>query len=236
MPPILLRSRRPLRPPRSLIHLKPHLHQTRPFSLPFLSDLTSTPTPKTLRTSKTLPYPSELLYKIISDIDSYSSFLPFCTSSRVHAWTVPKPPVGRCPALATLTVGWGPFTAESYTSRVYCVPGSVVEAVSGSAEPSTDRELLRAVGYDGDGEQGGWEQPGDLFKSLVTRWDVKPAVGKAHMTTDVSLSIRYLFANPLHQVAVGGVADEVADKMIRAFEARAEKLYDGWARQEPGRI
>jgi coenzyme Q-binding protein COQ10 len=209
-----------------------------------LSDLTSTQEPRTIHASKTLSYPSELLYKIISDIDSYSTFLPFCTSSRVHAWTKPRRQSDpsehlpcRYPALATLTVGWGPFAAESYTSRVYCVPGSIVEAVSGGAEPSTDRDTLRAVGYDlEEHDRAGRGQAGDLFKSLVTRWHVKPAAqgvgGNDSVTTDVSLSIRYMFANPLHQVAVGGVADDVADKMIRAFEARAQKLHAGWVQKK----
>lgn len=231
-----------LRPPLPLALPKPHLHQAaRPFSLPSLSDLSPT-SPRTLRARRTLPYPPSLLYAIISDIPRYASFLPFCTSSVVHAWTATTPPL---PSLATLTVGWGPFAAESYTSRVYCVPGSTVEAVSGrgAAGPSTAWDVLRRYGYDakeaGGGpsrkttveRRGGREEgpDGELFERLVTKWTVRPveagAAGNGDARTDVDLRIDYLMANPIHQVAVGGMADQVAEKMIRAFEARAEELY-----------
>ncbi|KAH8909116.1 hypothetical protein BR93DRAFT_926251 [Coniochaeta sp. PMI_546] len=234
LPRLGLRQARPL---LALPSKPPPTQQTRAFSLPDLSSLASPATPKTLRASRNLPYPSDLLYAIISDISSYSSFLPFCTSSVVHAWTPTTPPN---PSLATLTVGWGPFAAESYTSRVYCVPGSVVEAVSGEAGPSTAWEVLRRYGYD-EGRGGVVDRragDGDLFKTLVTKWTVKPVdegqTGGRGKRTDVDLRIDYLLANPIHQVAVGGVADQVADKMIRAFESRAEKLYSNWRRRKDG--
>lgn len=217
-----------LRPPLPLALPKPHNHQARAFSLPSLSDL-SPSNPRTLRARRTLPYPPSLLYAIISDIPHYSSFLPFCTSSIVHSWTRTTPPL---PSLATLTVGWGPFPAESYTSRVYCVPGSTVEAVSGreAVGPSTGWDVLRRYGYEegGQSRKAGDRREGDgeLFERLVTKWTVKPVGGgNGETTTDVDLRIDYLMANPIHQVAVGGVADQVADKMIRAFEGRAEELY-----------
>lgn len=239
--PLLALPKRPLIPPllsQPTQTQQQQQQQHRPFSLPDLSALASSSlsSPRTLRAARTLPYPSDLLYAIISDIASYSSFLPFCTSSVVHAWTPTSPPN---PSLATLTVGWGPFAAESYTSRVYCVPGSVVEAVSGeaSAGPSTDWEVLRRHGYARGGEIDNRRRrqrgDGDLFKSLVTKWTVEPVAG-GDGKTGVDLRIDYLLANPLHQVAVGGVADQVADKMIRAFEARAEKLYGDWRRSGGG--
>lgn len=226
-----------LQPLRPLLALpKPALaHHPRPFSLPSLSDLSnlSSPTaPKTITAHRTLPYPSPLLYSIIAAIPLYSTFLPFCTASTTHASTPTTPPL---PALASLTVGWGPFPAESYTSRVYCVPGSTVEAVSGDSAPSTPWAVLRRYGYDeaADG-RGGVRREGDgeLFRSLRTKWTVEPVEGTGGETTDVHLRIDYLLANPLHQIAVGGVADQVADKMIRAFEARAAKLYGEWKRTE----
>ncbi|EAQ90707.1 hypothetical protein CHGG_02642 [Chaetomium globosum CBS 148.51] len=115
--------------------------------------------PKTLRARRVLPYPAAQIYTLIADIDSYTHFLPHCPHSRVTKWvttpptpiTMPTtdgssnappqkatgtaaatPPGTRHPALADLTVGWGPFT-QTYTSRVYCVPGSVVEAFSNPA-------------------------------------------------------------------------------------------------------
>ncbi|KAB5575988.1 hypothetical protein GE09DRAFT_1281733 [Coniochaeta sp. 2T2.1] len=217
----------------SLLTSTPSPLQTiRAFSLPDLSQLSSslTPKPQTISASRQLPYPSPLLYSIISDIDSYSNFLPFCTSSVVHSFTPSTPPL---PSLATLTVGWGPFPSESYTSRVYCVAGRTVEAVSGEdARPSTGWDVLGRYGYTKDtGRREKREGDGELFRSLVTKWSVTPVEGKEGKT-DVDLRIEYLMNNPLHQVAVSGVADQVADKMIRAFEGRAEKLYGEWKRKE----
>ncbi|KAJ9134707.1 hypothetical protein NKR19_g8537 [Coniochaeta hoffmannii] len=227
-------ARLALRPPPLAIP-KPSspLISRRQFSLPSLPSFQSPGRPASLTASRQLPYPPSLLYSIISDIPSYSAFLPFCTSSVVHAWT---PTVPRYPSLATLTVGWGPFPAESYTSRVYCVPGQTVEAVSGDAGPSTRWDVLRRHGYEersSGGERTGDKRRGDgeLFESLVTKWTVRP-VGGGETKTDVDLRIDYLMANPLHQLAVGGVADQVADKMIRAFEARAQRLYADWQRRE----
>ncbi|KAB5550943.1 polyketide cyclase/dehydrase and lipid transporter [Coniochaeta sp. 2T2.1] len=230
----------PLRPllSKPLSHFSPlTTPQTRHFSLPDLSTLSSSlnPKPQTISASRQLPYPSRLLYSIISDIDSYATFLPFCNSSVVHSHTPSTP---RLPSLATLTVGWGPFPSESYTSRVYCVPGRTVEAVSGEAGPSTGWDVLRKYGYereiqDGVGKRR--EGDGELFRSLVTKWSVTPVGGEEGRKTEVDLRIEYLMNNPLHQVAVSGVADQVADKMIRAFERRAERTYGEWKRKEAER-
>lgn len=173
------------------------------------------PPPKTLRARRILPYPPAHVYALIADIDSYSAFLPHCTHSRVTRWTTTTPAsandnsnssnnpadpahhrrglLRRLPAQADLTVGWGPV-AQTYTSRVYCVPGSVVEAVSGADAPgpSIPRDVLRRAGYGDDdfsGMDSGLGSPmtreggvaeksategGGIFKSLVTRWTVEP--------------------------------------------------------------
>lgn len=122
---------------------------------------------------------------------------------------------------------------------MYCVPGKTVEAVSGQAGPSTGWDVLRRYGYEEQqaGTRDKREGDGELFNSLVTKWTVKSVegeMGKGETQTDVDLRIDYLLANPIHQVAVGGVADQVADKMIRAFEARAEKLYSDRKSREVG--
>ncbi|KAH6636820.1 dehydrase and lipid transport-domain-containing protein [Chaetomium tenue] len=205
--------------------------------------------PKTLHARRLLPYPAAQIYTLIADIDSYTHFLPHCPHSRVTKWvTTPPPttpttdgsnppqegaatpPATRHPALADLTVGWGPFT-QTYTSRVYCVPGSVVEAVSGSAATSIPAEVLQAVGYpppSGKGEEG--EKMEGIFESLVTRWTVKPVEGQragGGEWTEVVLSVTFQFSNPALGFAVGQLADEKADEMVEAFEGRARELYGG---------
>ncbi|AEO56118.1 hypothetical protein MYCTH_2300663 [Thermothelomyces thermophilus ATCC 42464] len=211
------------------------------------------PPPKTVRARRLLPYTPAQVYALIADVDSYKHFLPHCAHSRVTKWTTPPkhPPAQaaatttttptRYPALADLTVGWGPFT-QTYTSRVYCVPGEVVEAVSGSADTSIPREVLRSVGYELGEECGGGRPPRmeGIFESLVTRWTVKPAgvghggggpaargrgEGPASCWTEVTLSVTFQFANPALGFAVGQVADEKVDEMAEAFEGRARRLY-----------
>ncbi len=192
-----------------------------------LSALTNLPTPstppppKTLRARRLLPYPPSQIYTLIADIDAYTRFLPHCTHSHVTKWTAT-----RHPALADLTVGWGPFT-QTYTSRVYCVPGSVVEAVSGSAGTSIAPGVLREAGYEyvDDGDGAGQKMDG-IFESLVTRWTVQP-VSRAdgNEWSEVTLSVTFQFANPALGFAVGQLADDKVDEMVEAFEARARELY-----------
>jgi len=195
------------------------------------------PSPETtLHASRTLPYPPSHVYSLIADVGSYRSFLPHCSSSRVTAWTKTADPATgkRYPARADLTVGWGPFT-ESYTSRVYCVPGEVVEAISGNAHTSIPAETLARAGY--GPEQAGTEpMTGGLFESLVTRWTVRPVAaqaaggnaatgGEGEGWTEVELSVRFQFANPMLGQIGGQLANAKVDEMVQAFEDRARKTY-----------
>ncbi|KAL2197305.1 dehydrase and lipid transport-domain-containing protein [Corynascus similis CBS 632.67] len=220
----------------------------RPWLLSALPNLApganNSPTPpKTIRARRLLPYSPAQVYTLIADIDSYTHFLPHCPHSRVTKWTTaPKEPsntntLTRHPALADLTVGWGPFT-QTYTSRVYCVPGEMVEAVSGSADTSIPRDVLRSVGYefdDTDKNVTATTKMEGIFESLVTRWTVKPvAAGPSPSSgdlegrggwTEVTLSVTFQFANPALGFAVGQLADEKVDEMVEAFEGRARQLY-----------
>lgn len=74
-------------------------------------------------------YTQEQLYKIVADVPSYSSFIPFCTTSSIVS---PSPNDGTTSdrlghsadpfdVKAELQVGFGNF-AERYTSRVQGMP------------------------------------------------------------------------------------------------------------------
>ncbi|KAK4177947.1 dehydrase and lipid transport-domain-containing protein [Triangularia setosa] len=217
--PIASRSQPPIKaPPPS--GLRP---SRRPFSTtppkPFLSSLLPDLPPApvtTLSAAKTLPYPALQIYKIIADINAYKHFLPHCTHSLVTSYT----PSTNLPKTGDLTVGWGPFT-QSYTSRVFCIPGQTVEAVSGNAGPTIPPEVLRQHGYEVGGEQDRKGLEGGLFESLCTKWTVREA-GEG---TEVKLIVTFQFSNPAVGLAVQGVADEMVGKMISAFEGRARELY-----------
>ncbi|KAI1284546.1 hypothetical protein F5Y07DRAFT_346919 [Xylaria sp. FL0933] len=240
MPPTRLLPPRP----RSLqFPSSPLWHSRRTF---LNSILSSSPVPpQTLTASRRLPYNHIALYNLIADIDSYSAFLPYCSTSRVTAWTAHKDPeFGRhWPTRADLTAGWGGLE-QTYTSRVFCVPGSIVEALSGEGarsgiapdvlaryglkdEPSSAPSST--IGSANRGEEG-------VFKTLVTRWTVTPieskggGAGAVHRTgertewSDINLDIRFQFANPLYGAVSSAVADKVAPIMIEAFVERAKKV------------
>lgn len=168
------------------------------FSLP------GTPESQHLSATRTLPHPLAAVYDIIVDVDSYSSFVPFCARSRVLQWSDPDAQGRRWPALADLHVGWGGFN-EAFTSRVCCEPGVSVEARSGDS--------------DGTGKAS------TVFKSLVTRWSVRPASPHPHASpsTEVHLDIKFQFVSPVYAAVSATVSDKVASAMIEAFEEHARQ-------------
>lgn len=80
-----------------------------------------------------------------------------------------------------------------------------------------------------------------MFKSLSTRWVVKPfhykppngqpqsdkTIHPARDQTEVHLTIDFQFANPAYAVLSQAVAPKIAGIMIEAFEMRARKILDG---------
>ena len=57
-----------------------------------------------------VPYSSEQLFDLVSDVASYPKFLPWCVGARVRTKTERE-------LVADLTIGFGPFR-ETFTSRV----------------------------------------------------------------------------------------------------------------------
>ncbi|CAI4210459.1 unnamed protein product [Parascedosporium putredinis] len=188
-------------PPRTL--LLPSLSSSR---RAFITLPGTSPAPQVLTASRLLPYPTGPLYDIISDVDSYASFVPFCSSSASPT--------------ATLRVGWGGFQ-DSFTSRLDCVPGSVVEAVSGSA--------ARLIADPGRRLSTGNSA---VLKSLSTRWTLEPRTVAGAEGAEVNLTIRFEFANPLYAAVSSAVSETVAAKMIEAFESHARKIL---GREAPAR-
>ncbi|QKX53722.1 uncharacterized protein TRUGW13939_00802 [Talaromyces rugulosus] len=166
---------------------------------------------RTLRATRTLPFPPSPLYEIISSVESYAEFLPFLAASTVTA----RDPQSGYPSQAFLTVGYGPFK-ETFTSRVTCDRSQwVVEARSGGG-----------VGDDGR------PVPGDdegLFSHLSTKWQLVPETEQQQqkngdqVNTQVQLEIRFRFQNAMHTAMMGAVEDKVAAVMIEAFERRIKE-------------
>jgi coenzyme Q-binding protein COQ10 len=157
-------------------------------------------------------------------------------SSKVTKWSAPDKDGKKWPAEADLKVGWGGME-ETFTSRLLCVPGTIVEALGGEAVSSLPKadlehhaETLHAPA-----------KANKIFKALNAQWRLKPfhykpPTGKpqtdmtelpAEAQTEVHLSIDYQFANPVYGALSSAVAPRLASTMIEAFERRARKMLDG---------
>jgi len=195
--------------------------------------------PQSLRATRILPYKASSIYTLISDIGSYSTFVPYCLDSKVTEWSNPSPSGSRYPQKADLKVGWGGLE-ETFTSSLYCIPDSTVEALSGEAATSLPRSALQHHTHPKSRTSG---QKNEIFTSLSTKWVVKPfyykppsgnprtdeSVLPARHQTEVHLTIEFQFSNPLYAALSKAVAPKVAGIMIEAFEIRARKVLD-----EPG--
>jgi coenzyme Q-binding protein COQ10 len=218
----LQRHRQPVsRPLSAPSRQKIQNHTKRSFHLPPLSSLfpssngngnngnnnnNNSDDPRTLRATRTLPFPPSPLFDIIACVESYSEFLPFLTASTV---TARDPNTGH-PTQAFLTVGYGPFS-ETFTSRVDCDRETwVVEARSGGG-----------FAEDGKPVPGADEE---VFSYLSTKWELVPTgQGQSQaeqQQTKVNLEIRFRFRNQFHAAMMSAVEDKVAGVMIEAFEKR----------------
>lgn len=193
---------------------------------------------QSLTATRILPYKSTSIYSIIADVDSYSTFVPYCQASQVTKWSAPDHNGKRWPSEAELTVGWGGYE-ETFTSKLFCVPGSIVEALSGEARTTIPTSELKHYGAI---LETPWTGNG-IFQSLSTRWMVKPFHNKPpsgwpqpdfsghpdNDQTEVHLKLEFQFSNPIYAALSKAVAPKVAGLMIEAFEVRARNLLD-----EPG--
>ncbi|KAF2474739.1 uncharacterized protein BDR25DRAFT_391767 [Lindgomyces ingoldianus] len=238
-----IKSLRPfLHSPRPYAILKPHRRAFLPNPFDALNPLNpSSPSSyQTLTATRTLPYPLAPIYNIISDVPSYASFLPYCQSSAVTKWSDPDSTYNRkWPSEARLTVGWGSIT-ESFTSRIFCVPGRIVESVGGVTESALDRN---DIAHHLSGSNSGAKETTTttasarnsegLLTHLSSRWTINPVpkdAGSSTEKTEVRLSLEFAFANPLYSTLSAGVAPKVAEHMIKAFEERVTLLM----KQRPG--
>lgn len=189
-----------------------------------------------LSETRILPYKSSNLYTLIADIDSYSEFLPYCLESKVTRWSAADKDGKKWPSEADLKVGWGGYE-ETFTSKLFCAPETVVEALGGNAETSLSKNEITH-------HKSTLNSPStanNIFESLSTKWSLKPfhykpptgvpqsdqAIRPARDQTEVNLAIEFQFSNPIYAALSKAVAPKVAEVMIKAFERRARELLDG---------
>ncbi|EXJ81458.1 hypothetical protein A1O3_07750 [Capronia epimyces CBS 606.96] len=167
----------------------------------FDSLLSSTLGPCPLRSlthTKRLSYPPALIFKAVSDVSGYPTFLPFTISSHVTS----RDPAGY-PTRARLKVGYAKFgLEEDWDSVVSCDP---------------KRGLVEARSSD--------ENSNGLFEVLNTRWYIAPMEDTSKDSTSVKLDVNVKFRNPIYDQMFSQVEGKVASTMISAFEKRVEELH-----------
>ena len=94
-------------------------------------------------------YKPSQLYRVVSDVNSYPRFLPFCAGARVLSKTIPKDPsaMGRNGAVkmqAEMTVGFMALK-EHYVSDVTCIPyeSVAVRFLNAALHSATDDFYLK---------------------------------------------------------------------------------------------
>jgi coenzyme Q-binding protein COQ10 len=198
---------------------------------------------------RTLPYPSKVIYSIISDVSSYDHFLPYCQSSVVTKTSQPASDGKTYPEEAKLSIGFSDSVSEEFWSRVYCIPHHTVEAVSGQSETSLNAADITHHSSRPSGSEDPTRNE-SVLSHLSTRWMLKPyhykppptsairkdSVHKNHEETsevpgqektEVSLTVQFKFANPVYAALSQAAAPKVAEKMIDAFEKRVRAVVEG---------
>ncbi|CAI2185461.1 11356_t:CDS:2, partial [Funneliformis geosporum] len=144
---------------------------------------------------KVVGYTQKQLYDVVSNIDEYHLFIPYCTNSEVlKSQYVDK----RTKILtAALGVGFKGFS-ETYLSEVTCERPRFVQAVASSDA---------------------------LFSHLITVWQFSPhnELPSTHCYLDFHLEFE--FTSPLHAQVANVFFDQVSALMVDAFEERCNQVY-----------
>lgn len=141
-------------------------------------------------------YPAESVYEVVADTANYKNFVPWCKESTVISQVEDSSELsasgeGKKKVLKSeLLVGFGMFN-ERYVSDVILDPNMSVNATS---------------------------QDTKLLESLQTSWEFKPAKNPKHCW--INFKVEFQFKSKLYNEFAGIFMDEVASKMVGAFESR----------------
>ena len=140
----------------------------------------------------------------MADVGSYSQFVPWCVSSAVlpppsadaaPPSLTPPPPPDHTTLDAELRIGFNSFS-EAYTSTVVLArPHTITSTVRGSA----------------------------VFHHLDCAWSFTP--GPLPSTVWLSFGIDFAFKSAVYRHAASLFFDQVAARMVSAFEGRCGELY-----------
>ncbi|GJN88053.1 hypothetical protein Rhopal_001009-T1 [Rhodotorula paludigena] len=170
------------------------------------------------REDKLMPYSPAELYSVIADVDSYQSFLPFTTSSRVLR-------------AAQLAPGTNERMPQSLQEKGWLRPGD-------GERWEMDGELkIGAMGFEEgyvslvEMEKSRWvkatAKDATMFRHLSTLWSFTPTPSSSASSPQsrVDLYLSYAFTSPLHAAAIQSVWDKVSALMVEKFEQRVRDVH-----------
>lgn len=150
--------------------------------------------------TRLLPYRADQMYDLVADVARYPEFLPWCAAARIRS----RRPEGLSEVIeADLVISFKVFR-ERFGSRVTLWP----------EEMRIDTEYL-------DGP----------FRYLRSGWEFRPArdaaTGLETGGCEIEFHVDFEFRNPILQGVIGLMFNEAMQRIVRAFEQRAEALYGG---------
>ncbi|KAF0402089.1 putative Proteasome component PUP2 [Gigaspora margarita] len=144
---------------------------------------------------KVLGYTQKQLYDVVSNIDDYHLFIPFCTNSEVLKTQY----IDRRTKILTAALGVGfQGFSETYVSEVTCERPCFVQAIASSDA---------------------------LFKHLVTTWRFTPHEEFPSTHCNLDFNLDFEFASSIHAQVANVFFDQVNELIVTAFEERCNQVY-----------
>ena len=148
--------------------------------------------------TRELPYTARQMYDLVADVESYPKFLPWNSAARIRSRNML--PSGAEEIAADLVISFKVFR-EKFGSRVVLWP----------ADPETGVLKIDTEYLDGP------------FKYMRSGWTFEdlPQGG-----SKVGFFVDFEFRNAILQKLIGVVFHEAMSRIVRAFEDRANTLYN----------
>ncbi|CAG8433621.1 10918_t:CDS:2 [Diversispora eburnea] len=177
--------------PLPLFHPKTSFKQKRNFFN--FSDIMSSK--KSYTGNKIVGYTQKQLFDVVSNVDDYYNFIPFCINSEVlKTQYVDQRTKILTAALGVQFIGY----SETYVSEVTCKRPSYVQAVA-----SAD----------------------SLFNHLTTLWQFIPDQKLPPTHCHLDFYIEFEFSSPLYAQVSNMFTEQINEIMVTAFEKRCEEIY-----------
>ncbi len=141
---------------------------------------------------KILPHTPEQMFALVSDIEKYPEFLPWCIAIRIK-----KREDDGATLIADMVIGFK-MVREKFTSRVVL----------------TEPRKIDVTYFDGP------------FKYLENKWIFDPH-GDSECLVD--FYVDFEFRSRFLEKIMGPLFEKAVHRMIKAFESRANELYDNLA-------